>query len=181
MMARDRCMGVRGQGLCALMVVPVVVLAACAGPAATAPAPPASVRAAVMPESVLVEWEHDGHHAVGFAVIRLDASVDAVGLVAELALVSGLTQLEWLLVASNGVADLTPVAGLSNLNFLQASDNAITDLSPLVANAGLGEGSIVWLTHNCLDLTPGSSAMTAIEALEARGVVVDATPQKEGC
>jgi hypothetical protein len=50
--------------------------------------------------------------------------------------------------------------------------NQISDISPLVANSGLGEGDVVTITENDLDLSEGSADMLNIGALEDRGVTV---------
>jgi len=73
------------------------------------------------------------------------------------------------------------MGGLTNLTELDLRFNEIEDISPLVENSkngGLGEGDLVWLTGNPLDLRPGSQACADIQALRENGVEVYV---EEGC
>lgn len=92
------------------------------------------------------------------------------------------TGLEVLDINRNSVSDLWPLIGLSGIRELDLSRNGADDLTPLVRNSdagGLGPGDMVDLRYNGLDLTPGSAAMTAIETLAGRGVLVVYEPQEE--
>lgn len=75
-------------------------------------------------------------------------------------------------------ADIGFLEGFSNLTALWLDYNDLTDLAPLVANAGLGEGDVLKLENNCLDLSTGSTASAQLEALVARGVDVTHEPQR---
>ncbi|WFN35224.1 right-handed parallel beta-helix repeat-containing protein [Methanogenium sp. S4BF] len=89
--------------------------------------------------------------------------------------------LQVLLLDNNRVSDLWPLAGLTGLHELVISHNEVRDLTPLVANSDAGElgpGNVIDLRYNGLDLMPGSAAMTAIETLAARGVLVLYEPQE---
>lgn len=66
-----------------------------------------------------------------------------------------------------------------NLSKLDLRWNAISDISPLLENPGLGSGDTIMLEYNKLDVSPGSKAMEAIEALKARGANVSYIPQWE--
>lgn len=92
------------------------------------------------------------------------------------------TGLEVLDINRNSVSDLWPLIGLSGIQELILSRNEPEDLTPLVRNSdagGLGPGDMVDLRYNGLDLTPGSAAMTAIETLAGRGVLVLYEPQED--
>jgi len=80
--------------------------------------------------------------------------------------------LQWLDLYSNQISDISPLANLTNLQVLYLDSNQISDISPLVSNLGLGQGDVVWLESNLLDLTPGSDDMQNIQILQNRGVIV---------
>ncbi|MCK9460831.1 MAG: hypothetical protein M0R80_14430 [Proteobacteria bacterium] len=80
-----------------------------------------------------------------------------------------LTSLQDLVLEVNGIADIGPLEGLTDLATLSLHSNEVSDLAPLVANAGLGEGDVVWLADNPLEM--GEQAAN-IEALEDRGVTL---------
>jgi hypothetical protein len=65
---------------------------------------------------------------------------------------------------------------------LDLSENRISEIGSLVANPGLGGGDAVDLRTNLLDMAPGSADAAAVAALEARGALVCALPQRsEAC
>ena len=80
-----------------------------------------------------------------------------------------LKALQDLVLEVNAIADIGPLDGLSNLNALSLHSNQIGDLAPLVANTGLGDGDVVWLADNPIDM---SAQAANIQALEDRGVVL---------
>ena len=113
---------------------------------------------------------------------------------------TGLTRLEGLFLQYNQITDITPIAALQNLEQLNLGSNSITDItvlegltqlrklriewsqvsdiSPLVANTGLGEGDMVYVTGNPLNYP---SVYTYISVLKERGVEVTfdlRTPQR---
>ena len=85
---------------------------------------------------------------------------------------SNLSNLWLLWLSNNQISDISPLANLTNLQMLDLEDNQISDISPLVANPGLGQGDVVYLQNNLLDLTPGSDDMKNIQILQNRGVTV---------
>ena len=89
--------------------------------------------------------------------------------ISDLSLVAGLTNLTELYLGGNSISDLSPVAGLTRLKTLDLYDNSVSDLSPLVANMGLGSGSVVDLRGNPLS---HSSLNIHIPTLQSRGVTV---------
>ncbi len=92
-----------------------------------------------------------------------DNSISDISPVAEL---NNLTSLS---LGNNNISDISPVAGLNNLTSLLLWDNSISDISPLVANTGLGEEDLVFVTGNPLSYL---SLYTHIPALQSRGVTV---------
>jgi Leucine-rich repeat (LRR) protein len=80
-----------------------------------------------------------------------------------------LTSLQDLVLEVNGIADIGPLEGLTSLNTLSLHSNEVSELAPLVANAGLGEGDVVWLADNPLDMDEQAAS---IQALEDRGVTL---------
>ena len=80
--------------------------------------------------------------------------------------------MEWLDLSNNHISDIGPLANLINLKWLILNNNQTSDISPLVNNAGLGNGEMVELRNNPLDLSPGSDDMQNIETLRSRGVIV---------
>ena len=83
-----------------------------------------------------------------------------------------LSNMAILSISDNQITDISPLASLINLTRLNLNGNQISDISPLVENNGLGEGDMVLLKDNNLDLTEGSEDMTSIKALEDRGIEV---------
>ena len=65
----------------------------------------------------------------------------------------------------------------TDLSLLWLDDNDLTDITPLVANAGIGQGDVVQIQGNCLDLGPESAASEQIDELVGRGVEVTFEPQ----
>ena len=72
----------------------------------------------------------------------------------------------------NQISDISPLKNLTSLTDPSLCGNQISDISPLVENDGLGEGDIVYLGDNRLDLSEGSEDMKNIRTLEERGVKV---------
>ena len=89
--------------------------------------------------------------------------------ITDISPVARLTQLTDLNLENNSISDLLPLARLNKLTFLDLDSNSISDISPLVANTGLGEGDIVYVSKNPLSTT---SINTHIPALVSRGVTV---------
>ena len=109
------------------------------------------------------------------SMVYLDLDSNQVSNISAL---TGLTNIKRLDLSMNQISDISPLAGLTALNMLDLSPNQISDISALVDNTGLGDGDIIWLKYNRLDLSPGSQAMKDINALEARGVTVHYEPQR---
>lgn len=99
--------------------------------------------------------------------------------VSNLSPLANLTNLQNLDLEDNQVSDLGPLANLTNLQDLDLEDNQVSNISPLVANSEFGSDDSVELQYNYLDLTPGSAAMSDIEALGSRGVEVSYRPQRQ--
>ena len=81
-----------------------------------------------------------------------------------------LNQLIDLDLANNSISDISPLEGLNQLTYLDLANNSISDISSLVANTGLGRGSVVKTTENPLS---HASINTHIPALQSRGVTVE--------
>ena len=92
--------------------------------------------------------------------------------ISDISPLANLTNLQMLDLEDNQISDISPLANLTNLQWLDISDNQISDISPLVSNTGLGQGDVVDLKNNPLDLTPGSDDMKNIQILQNRGVTV---------
>ena len=58
-------------------------------------------------------------------------------LCGDVEFLSGLTDLQYLILADNEVQDISPLANLKNLQYLELFMNDITDLSPLTEMTGL--------------------------------------------
>ena len=99
----------------------------------------------------------------------LDASEQGIS---ELSGIEYCTNLSFIYLWSNQISDISPLASLTYLKHLYIYGNQISDLSPLVENSGLGEGDVVLLQNNNLDLSEGSEDLEHIQQLEERGVVV---------
>jgi internalin A len=92
--------------------------------------------------------------------------------VSDIQSLANLVNMEWLDLSNNHISDIGPLANLTNLKWLILNNNQTSDISPLVNNAGLGNGEMVELRNNPLDLSPGSDDMQNIETLRSRGVIV---------
>lgn len=92
---------------------------------------------------------------------------------------SSLTNLKTLHFGSNKVSEISSLSNLTNLEILGFSNNEVTDISPLVENDGFGDGDIIYMTDNYLDLTEGSEDMDNINSLISRKVEVEYEPQRE--
>lgn len=98
--------------------------------------------------------------------------------IVDISPLQGMTDLNWLALYDNDIESSAPVAGLVNLSDLCLSGNSITDISPLLANTGItGAGDRVEINSNYLDLAPESEDVTAIRALQARGITLLFDPQ----
>ena len=89
----------------------------------------------------------------------------------------GLTNLTQIELGDNKIIDIQALAGLINLTHLNLSENEIVDIQGLVDNLGVGAEDFVDIRFNYLDLTLGSPDTLNVEALEAREVLVEQTPQ----
>ncbi|HCU37071.1 MAG TPA: hypothetical protein DGT21_17000, partial [Armatimonadetes bacterium] len=93
---------------------------------------------------------------------------------------AGLTGLRALSLASNALRDISVLGQIafSNLGTLDLTGNLISDIGPLLRIACLGNGDVVHLTQNWLDLSAGTQASADLAALRARGVTVYVDPQQ---
>lgn len=91
-----------------------------------------------------------------------------------------LTGLRTLSLASNALRDISALGQIAftNLGTLDLTDNLISDIGPLLQIACLGEGDVIHLTQNWLDLSAGTQASADLAALRARGVTVYVDPQQ---
>jgi len=92
--------------------------------------------------------------------------------ISDISPLANLTNLQGLGLIGNQISNISSLANLTKLQSLDLDSNQISDISPLVSNTGLGQGDIVWLENNLLDLTPGSDDMNNIQILQNRGVEV---------
>jgi len=99
--------------------------------------------------------------------------------IGDITALASLTNLSVLRLSHNEIVDISPLAGLSNLTELWLADNAIADIAALVSNGGIGSGDDVDVRENYLSLDPGSMDMRNIDALLARGALVQYIPQNE--
>jgi len=97
--------------------------------------------------------------------------------ISDISVLSHMPNLSYFDMGGNAVSNLAPLSGLAHLHSLYAESNHITDIAPLVANPALGSGATVTVQDNYLDLTPGSVAMSEINALLGRNVNLTYTPQ----
>jgi len=102
-------------------------------------------------------------------LVGLNLSINQISDISPLASLTNLVELN---LQSNQISDLSPLASLTKLSRLYLIGNQISDLSPLVENSGLGEGNMLWLEDNNLDLSEGSEDLENIRQLQGRGVVV---------
>ncbi len=129
--------------------------------------------------SVFVGLEDLGHLAVGWNQIEdISFITEIPGLwslelrsnpIADFAPLSEVNQLQVLVIADTGLVDISFLEDFTSLVDLDLADNQITDISALVANAGLGEGDIVNIPGNPLNLED-PEVMADIQALLDRGV-----------
>src|SRR5690606_40365393 len=129
--------------------------------------------------SVFVGLEDLGHLAVGWNQIEdISFITEIPGLwslelrsnpIADFAPLSEVNQLQVLVIADTGLVDISFLEDFTSLVDLDLADNQITDISALVANAGLGEGDIVNIPGNPLNLGD-PEVMADIQALLDRGV-----------
>ena len=100
----------------------------------------------------------------------------------KIASLSGLehaTQVTSLDLGDNALRDLTPLTGLEHLRSLRVDRNFIDSLQPLLRNAHIRNGVEVDVSRNCLDLqAAGSADMADVMGLEAKGVRLDSSRQK---
>ncbi len=76
---------------------------------------------------------------------------------------SGLINLEFLVLERSGISDISPLAGLINLDELSLIDNDISDISPLT---GLKKLRALYLSHNqIVDFSP-LAGLTNLETLQ---------------
>lgn len=94
---------------------------------------------------------------------------------------AALTRLRIVHLNDNELTDVAFAASLERLIELQVAGNRIDDLAPLLANQGFATNATLDVRENCLDLTGDGADLMALEALRARGVEVDAVPQRDGC
>ncbi|MFO7881489.1 MAG: hypothetical protein R6U52_02990 [Kosmotogaceae bacterium] len=92
--------------------------------------------------------------------------------VTDITPLASLTELTYFRIMNNHVEDISILQYFTEIEELNLKYNEISDIEPLVDNSGLGEGDVVYITGNNLDLTEGSEDMQNIEELETRGVVV---------
>ena len=94
------------------------------------------------------------------------------GSISDISSLARMTNLEVLSLRGEDVSDLSPLSGLTELRQLELRYNSVTDLSPLVANTGMGDGTVITVVGNPLN---DASINTHIPALRSRGVTVHNT------
>jgi len=99
---------------------------------------------------------------------EVDANGDGVLSEGELTAMKG-----GLVLKNAGITDVTGLQYLTGISWIDLSGNQIRDISPLTALPL----ETLDVSHNYLDLTPGSSDMTAISVLQAAGCTVSFDPQ----
>jgi Leucine-rich repeat (LRR) protein len=126
------------------------------------------------PEEPSEPQEPEEPEIVTFPDEGLECAIrDALGKAADEEITAA--ELAELTILRAELSDITDLSGLeycTNLTVLLLFGDQISDISPLVENSGLGEGDVVTITDNNLDLSEGSEDMENIGALEDRGVVV---------
>ncbi len=90
-----------------------------------------------------------------------------------------LVNLEDLRFSANQVADISVLENLTNLTSLFIPYNEISDISSLVANIGLGSGTLIDIRYNYLDLSEGSDDKEDIDILIQREAIVRYEPQRD--
>lgn len=96
----------------------------------------------------------------------------------DLSPIKNLTKLELLTLDYSNVSDLSILENLVNLKELSLYFAEVADISPLVKNNGFGEGDLIDMRYNNLNLNKGSEDMKNINILIDRGVDVKYEPQK---
>ena len=101
-------------------------------------------------------------------LIELDLSENSIS---DLLPLANLTNLRSLELGRNSISDLSPLANLTNLRSLGLGRNYnLTDVSPLLANTGLGSGTVVGIDEN--RRLSYQSIYTHIPILQSKGVKV---------
>ena len=101
-------------------------------------------------------------------LIELDLSGNSISDLLPLANLTNLTELG---LSGNSISDLSPLANLTNLRSLGLGRNYnLTDVSPLLANTGLGSGTVVGIDEN--RRLSYQSIYTHIPILQSKGVKV---------
>ena len=95
-----------------------------------------------------------------------------VNHIQDISPLASLTALNKLYLFRNQISGISPLANLNNLIEVDLYANQISDILPLLENKGLGEGDILRLAGNNLDLSEDSKNMDDIDALRDKGVVV---------
>ncbi|KUK93584.1 MAG: Leucine Rich Repeat domain protein (Modular protein), partial [Thermotogales bacterium 46_20] len=129
-----------------------------------------------------INWNHnltDLNPLSGLDLQLLDAAGNKFSDIGPL---SGMVNLEDLMIGWNEISNIDALEHLVSLRTLLLDENFITDITALVNNAknnGLGDGCYINLVNNYLDLTEGSDNMNDIKELtEDYGVTVDYEPQR---
>ena len=86
-----------------------------------------------------------------------------------------------LYVGDNRIVAIPLLFDLPNLTGLDLSHNQIVDISALVDATGLGALEVLYIDHNCLQVTLGSDDRQDIQTLIDRGVAVNFEPQNAFC
>ena len=97
---------------------------------------------------------------------NLNSLVIRLAPLEDISPLSGLINLEYLEISWIITCDLTQLSGLTNLQILDISQNGINDLSPLLPC--LDEGDILYVTKSFMS----DEAIDAIALLEEQGVIV---------
>ena len=95
----------------------------------------------------------------------------------DISSISSLANVNMLNLSGNNIVSITPLSGLNNLNTVNIGTNKIDSITPLVSNTGIGTGDAIDLTHNYLDISPGSSDLADIQTLTDRAAAITYEPQ----
>jgi putative cell wall-binding protein/Leucine-rich repeat (LRR) protein len=116
------------------------------------------------------------------SLTNLEYLVISGTLVTDISPITGLPALWALILSNNRISDISPLSGwASGLVDLDLSHNEIQDLGPIVdfqKNGALSENSVVDVRYNDLDLSPGGQGLDDIAYLESQVVTVLYEPQK---
>jgi len=104
-------------------------------------------------------------------LITLQLSNNRISDVMPLA---GLTQVYELYLRYNQIGDVVGLSGLTNMSWLYLDNNQIRDVAPLAGMTHLYEADV---SHNGLDVTPGSASMNVIQGWMDQGTNVTYLPQ----